>query len=94
MEVFKKNLPQLLKAVNIDAQSLATAFFADGIIGDDILEEIYSSTSKNQRDQTLKLLHSVLKIIKAHPERFDEVCTALEQDYASIAKRLKGMSGS
>jgi len=85
-EVFKKSFPQVLKAVDVNAPNLAAAFYAEGVISDDVLEEFYSNTSKNQ---TLKLLHSVLKIIETHPEYFSKVCTALEQDYASTAKSLK-----
>ena len=78
----------MLKAVDVNAPNLAAAFYAEGVISDDVLEEFYSNTSKNQ---TLKLLHSVLKIIETHPKCFSKVCTALEKDYASTAKSLKGI---
>jgi len=88
-EVFRQNFPELFETVN--APSLAAVLFAKRIISDEVLKEFYSSTSNNQGDQTLKLLHNVLKVIGTDPEYFDDVCTALEKDYASNAEKLRGI---
>ena len=88
-EVFRQNFHELFETVN--APSLAAVLFSKQIISDEVLKEFYSSTSNNQEDQTLKLLHDVLKVIETDPEYFGDVCTALEKDYASNAEKLRGI---
>ena len=88
-EVFRQNFSELFETVN--APRLAAVLFAKRIISDGVLKEFYSSTSNNQGDQTLKLLHDVLKVIGTDPEYFGDMCTALEKDYASNAEKLRGI---